>query len=61
MGQIALMGDIFSKAATVYVWLGEGNPASHRAMKYLETAVFTDYFRDSGASRRKRPRIWAAL
>ncbi|KAH6870445.1 heterokaryon incompatibility protein-domain-containing protein [Alternaria rosae] len=42
--QIPLMGDIYSQAATVYVWLGEGNEKSDRAIKYMETAGFLDYF-----------------
>lgn len=33
--QIPLMGDIYTKAAQVYVWLGEGDERSDRVMKYL--------------------------
>ena len=29
------MGDIYTKAAQVYVWLGEGDGSSNRAMRYL--------------------------
>lgn len=33
--QIPLLGEIYSKARGVYVWLGEGNAATDRAMEYL--------------------------
>jgi len=42
--QILLMGDIYSQAANVYVWLGEGNEKSDRAMNHMKTAGFLDYF-----------------
>ncbi|KAK3312629.1 heterokaryon incompatibility protein-domain-containing protein [Apodospora peruviana] len=34
-GQIPLMQDIYSRAASVFIWLGEGNDRSDRAMAYL--------------------------
>lgn len=42
--QIPLMKDIYSQAATVYVWLGEGNDYSDRVINYLKTAGFLDYY-----------------
>jgi Heterokaryon incompatibility protein (HET) len=35
-GQVTLMGEIFSWAETVYVWLGNGNQASDAAMDCLK-------------------------
>ncbi|KAK1830485.1 heterokaryon incompatibility protein-domain-containing protein [Podospora conica] len=35
--QIPLMQDIYTKATTVYIWLGVGTESSDRAMSYLET------------------------
>jgi hypothetical protein len=35
--QLPLMGDIYSGAKEVYIWLGEGNEATERAMTYLGT------------------------
>ena len=46
--QIPLMGDVYSRAATVYVWLGEGNEKTDRAIEYMETAGFLDYFQAEG-------------
>ncbi|KAI1647917.1 heterokaryon incompatibility protein-domain-containing protein [Daldinia loculata] len=41
--QIRLMGDIYSQAASVCVWLGPGTPQSDKVMDYLEVAGFQDY------------------
>jgi hypothetical protein len=35
--QIPLMGDIYMGAREVYIWLGEGNKATDRAITYLGT------------------------
>lgn len=35
-GQIPLMGDIFSTAETVYIWLDEGNDQSVKAINYIK-------------------------
>jgi hypothetical protein len=45
--QIPLMSDIYSNAAFVYVWLGEGTPATDRAMHYLANNPIEKYFRTS--------------
>ncbi|KAF2731845.1 HET-domain-containing protein, partial [Polyplosphaeria fusca] len=36
--QIPLMGDIYSKATSTCIWLGEGTAGTDRAMQYLATA-----------------------
>ena len=62
--QIPLMGDIYSGASTVYIWLGEGNPQTDRVIRYLSAAGFQDYFFEKGDSNCKelsRPRFWAAI
>jgi hypothetical protein len=38
------MGDIYSAAATVYVWLGSGENNSDRALNFIEYAGFHRYF-----------------
>lgn len=43
--QILLMGDIYSNAELVYVWVGEGSSSTGRAMAYLSTAGLHRYFR----------------
>ena len=42
--QIPLMGDIYSKASPVIVWLGEGSDKTDRAMSYLSRAGLTEIF-----------------
>ncbi|KAH7317791.1 heterokaryon incompatibility, partial [Rhexocercosporidium sp. MPI-PUGE-AT-0058] len=44
VNQISLMGDIYWKASTVYVWLGEGDPATDTAMRYLAKTGLLEYF-----------------
>lgn len=41
--QIPLMGEIYTRAEVVYVWLGEGTAAKDRAMAYLSSAWFEQY------------------
>lgn len=55
MRQISLMGDIYSKAATTYIWLGEGTPATDRAMQYLNAAEFLEFFESKDDIVRPRP------
>ncbi|KAI1384762.1 heterokaryon incompatibility protein-domain-containing protein [Hypoxylon trugodes] len=45
--QIPLMGDIYSLAASVYIWLGEETPESNAAMNYLGSAGFQRHFHSS--------------
>ncbi|KAH7071844.1 heterokaryon incompatibility protein-domain-containing protein [Paraphoma chrysanthemicola] len=42
--QIPLMGDIYSSADPVYVWLGEATPGTDRAMRYLNQGSLEKYF-----------------
>jgi hypothetical protein len=61
--QIRLMGDIYSTARTVYVWLGEGNAATNATMAYFETGAYLKYFISSGGSSEDEPRklaLWRA-
>lgn len=44
MNQVRLMGDIYSKAQTVYVWLGSGNVACRRALNFVKRAGFQHSF-----------------
>lgn len=39
--QISLMGAIYSSAAQVYIWLGEGNEKTNRAMRDLASGALT--------------------
>lgn len=41
--QIPLMGDIYSLAMTVYIWMGESTPESDEAIEYLSTAGFQQH------------------
>lgn len=41
--QIPLMGDIYSMAESVYIWLGEGSPDSDVAIDYLSNAGFQKF------------------
>jgi len=62
--QIPLMGSIYSKAKVVYIWLGAGNSESDRAMDYLATAGFLEFFTTNGEFTGDNslisPRPWAA-
>ncbi|KAI1774057.1 heterokaryon incompatibility protein-domain-containing protein [Hypoxylon cercidicola] len=42
--QIPLMGDIYSSAASAYIWLGEEGLQSDSAVDYLRSAGFQNYF-----------------
>ena len=55
--QVTLMGNIYSRASTVYVWLGEGNESTNRAMAYLSTAGFLNHYTSDGEPDGKRFRI----
>jgi hypothetical protein len=61
--QIPLMNHIYSDAKAVYVWLGDGNPASDRAMRYLAHAGKLEYFTKNATSTAEEffsPRPFAA-
>jgi hypothetical protein len=62
--QIPLMGDIYSQAKQVYVWLGDGNPGTDRAIEYMRTCGLLKYFFVNGnpeSDALQRPRIWKAF
>jgi hypothetical protein len=66
MQQIPLMGDIYSKAVTVYACLGEGDAASDQAMNHLKGAGFLEFFYESLDSEpyvkeMPAPRVWSAM
>jgi hypothetical protein len=44
LSQVQLMGDIYSNAVTVYVWMGSGNHNIDRALHFIEHAGFQRYF-----------------
>jgi Heterokaryon incompatibility protein (HET) len=65
--QIPLMDQVYSLANAVYVWLGESNENSDRAMDYLANAGYLDFFDRSTMKRKigsgleeEKPRPWAA-
>lgn len=62
--QIPLMGQIFSSAEVVYIWLGDGNVQSDKAIAYLDRAGLLEYFTPEDPSPRgssKNSRVWAAV
>ncbi|KAF2501433.1 hypothetical protein BU16DRAFT_522407 [Lophium mytilinum] len=64
MKQIPLMGDIYSSAQRVYIWLGEGDAATNRAMEYMAKAGFLEYFcvnGDPDGGKLAKPRALAAF
>jgi hypothetical protein len=65
--QIPLMDQVYSFAVIVYVWLGEGNEKSDRAMDYLAKAGYLGFFDRSTALylrgmalKEEKPQPWAA-
>jgi hypothetical protein len=53
--QIPLVGDLYSFAISVYIWLGEGNEQSDAAMDYLSSAGFREYFEEYRVANRSSP------
>lgn len=60
--QIPLMSEIFSLASPTYLWLGEGDVRSDRAMKLLgKTGILDCFLEDIERSRwHLEPRVWRA-
>ncbi|CAI6340839.1 unnamed protein product [Periconia digitata] len=61
--QIPLIGDIYLKSNTVYVWLGEGNAQTSRAIAHFRTPKFLEYcYRDGSGeiTRHAKLRSWLA-
>jgi hypothetical protein len=46
--QISLMGDIYSSASTVYLWLGDGTPVTDRAMSFMASSPSFELFQNLG-------------
>jgi hypothetical protein len=63
--QIPLMGDIYSKATTTYIWLGEGSNSSDKTMTYLATIGLQKYKWDGQDGVKKYrvllPAAWSLL
>jgi len=60
--QIPMIGDIYSRAEVVYVWLRESSEQIDRAMAYLDEPKFLKYFSTGDSVERNCPqsRAWAA-
>jgi len=64
MKQIQFMGNIYSSTGIVYAWIGEGDAATDRALDYLNSAGYREYFfsnnDESIGPELLKPSIWAA-
>ncbi|KAF2830114.1 hypothetical protein CC86DRAFT_180711, partial [Ophiobolus disseminans] len=59
-GQLPLMGDIYTKAESVFLWLGEGTTSTDTAMRYLSSAGLHKYhITTEGGMCKSRPRAAA--
>ena len=58
--QVSLMADVYSKAQSVCVWLGEASPDSNLALNFISRIVNLDDF-DRLVADRRTPQEWAAL
>ena len=58
--QVSLMADIYKKATSVCVWLGEASPDSNLALDFISRIVKLDEF-DRLVADEKTPQEWAAL
>jgi hypothetical protein len=64
--QLSLMGEVYTRATVVYIWLGEGSNATNRAMDYMRhTGLRTFYLQrgrtdDPGRRHRAFPAFFAA-
>lgn len=56
--QIPLMGEIYSRASHVYVWLGSGNKATSRAMECLDYIKEPELFSRCPPPNDLRSRLW---
>lgn len=59
--QIPLMGDIYSKCDNVYIWLGNGNAKTQRAMAYLREPKLLEYFDLARSIENTNGTPWSAL
>ena len=58
--QVSLMADVYSKATSVCVWLGEASSDSTLALNFISRIVNLDDF-DRLVADRRTPQEWAAL
>lgn len=58
--QVSLMAEVYSKASSVCVWLGEASPDSDLALNFISRIVNLDDF-DRLVADRRTPQEWAAL
>lgn len=58
--QVSLMADVYSKAQSVCVWLGEASSDSNLALNFISRVVNLDDF-DRLVADRRTPQEWAAL
>lgn len=58
--QVSLMAEVFSKATSVCVWLGEASEDSNLALNFIDRIVNLDDF-DRLVVDRRTPQEWAAL
>ena len=58
--QVSIMADVYSKATSVCVWLGEASPDSNLALNFISRIVNLDDF-DRLVADRRTPQEWAAL
>lgn len=58
--QVSLMADVYSKATSVSVWLGEATMDSNLALNFISRVVNLDDF-DRLVADRRTPQEWAAL
>ena len=58
--QVSLMADVYSRAESVCVWLGEASPDSNLALNFISRIVNLDDF-DRLVADRRTPQEWAAL
>ena len=60
--QLPLMGEIYSRAKNVYIWLGDGTAGTDRAMQYLNRGGLSRYFEaEKGGRVVVVQRLWAAV
>jgi hypothetical protein len=52
--QLPLMGEIYTKAASVFIWLGEGTESAEKAMGYLASAGLPEFYTTSNENSRSR-------
>ncbi|CAM1504891.1 Fc.00g024820.m01.CDS01 [Cosmosporella sp. VM-42] len=57
ISQIGLMGDIYSNAFSVCIWLGVGDWRTTKAMEYLKVAGFQDLLEEQGEHKYCVPRL----